>query len=379
MKGIPKMHSIQTLQLKMIKTSRFLKNIEAYKITPQDIWAENAPKDILKIDWNESPKELLFYQEELKKISNERGMIAWYPDYLSIELNNKLAEYLSFDKNNILTFPGSDVGLETLCRAFLDDRDSASCLYPTYENFFVFVLQTGASLKKVEIDKPLIPDENKILNHLCSSKNLKLVYLVNPNNPCGYLLSEEFIRELCKRLPDSIIVVDEAYIEFSDYKSSVTLINEFENLVVFRTFSKAFGMAGLRLGYMCASDEIINAVSKIRNGKNISMISQRLGICALNNISLINDWINEVKKARTDFQDWCIANNLTFYKSNGNFVTFEVSSPKEVCKYLKLKDIYIRNRDSILSNCIRVTIGSRENVQKLISELESIKELVSAK
>ena len=92
------MHSIQTLQLKMIKTSRFLKNIEAYKITPQDIWAENAPKDILKIDWNESPKELLFYQEELKKISNERGMIAWYPDYLSLELNNKLAEYLSLIK-----------------------------------------------------------------------------------------------------------------------------------------------------------------------------------------------------------------------------------------------------------------------------------------
>ena len=159
------------------------------------------------------------------------------------------------------------MGLETLCRAFLDDRDSASCLYPTYENFFIFVLQTGASLKKIEIDKPLIPDENKILNHLCSNENLKLVYLVNPNNPCGYLLSEEFIRELCKRLPDSIIVVDEAYIEFSDHKSSVTLINEFENLVVFRTFSKAFGMAGLRLGYMCASDEIINAVSKNKKRK----------------------------------------------------------------------------------------------------------------
>ena len=109
------------------------------------------------------------------------------------------------------------------------------------------------------------------------------------------------------------------------------------------------------------------------------MISQRLGICALNNINLINDWINEVKKARTDFQDWCIANNLTFYKSNGNFVTFEVSSPKEVCKYLKLKGIYIRNRESILSNCIRVTIGSRENVKKLISELELIKDLVLAK
>ena len=98
------------------------------------------------------------------------------------------------------------------------------------------------------------------MNHLCSNENLKLVYLVNPNNPCGYL-SEEFIRELCKRLPDSIIVVDEAYIEFSDHKSSVTLINEF-NLVVFRTFSKAWN-GGLRLGYMCASDEIINAVSKI--------------------------------------------------------------------------------------------------------------------
>ena len=100
------MHSIQTLQLKMIKTSRFLKNIEAYKIT-QDIWAENAQKIFLRLIGMSHPRTLL--SRRVKRFQMKEVAIAWYPDYLSLELNNKLAEYF-FDKNNILTFPGSDVG-----------------------------------------------------------------------------------------------------------------------------------------------------------------------------------------------------------------------------------------------------------------------------
>jgi len=360
----------------MIKVSKYIEAIEAYKITPQDVWSENAADNVLKIDWNEAPSDLSFYQDELKKIVNDRGLIAWYPDYLTIKLNDHISEYISLDHNNILTFPGSDVGLETLCRTFLDSDDIAVALCPTYENFFVYALQTGAKLKKINIKKPFFINEKELEKQLTENDKVKLLYLVNPNNPCGYLLSEEFIKRIAVALPNSLIVIDEAYIEFSEQESSAKLIKDFSNIAVFRTFSKGFGMAGLRLGYMCADLDIINAVNKIRNGKNISMIAQKLGICALRNIDLINNWLDEVKEARTIFEDWCSNNHLIFYKSNGNFVMFEVKNPNEVSSLLKSMGIYIRNRNSILPGCIRVTIGSKKHADILIKALESMKNLL---
>jgi len=320
--GKQKILSSQLTRYKMIKPSRFIERLEAYKITPQDVWADTSPRDLLKIDWNEAPIDLNFYKKELKNIINERGMIAWYPDYLSIKLNNELSKYLNIDSNNILTFPGSDVGLETLCRAYLDYDNTVVSLCPTYENFFVLI-KTLASL-----------------------------------------------------LPDTILIVDEAYIEFADCDSSIELIEDHENIVVFRTFSKGFGLAGLRLGYMCAPLEIINTVNKIRNGKNVSMLAQRMGIFALQNIKEISSWFKEVKNGRDFFQQWCEENRIRYYPSHGNFVLFEVKNPNEVTSKLKSEGIYIRNRDSILSGCIRATIGSKKHVNKLIKSLESMSDLL---
>ena len=356
----------------MIKPSRFIERLEAYNITPQDVWADTAPRDLLKLDWNEAPIDLSFYKKELKNIVNERGMIAWYPDYLSIKLSNELSKYLNIDSNFILTFPGSDVGLETLCRAYLDYDDTVASLSPTYENFFVYCLQTGAELKKIEIEKPFLIDEVQILRSLEEIKNLKMVYLVNPNNPCGYLISKDFITTLASSLPNTILVVDEAYIEFADCDSSVKLIEDHNNIVIFRTFSKGFGLAGMRLGYMCAPLEIINMVNKIRNGKNVSMLAQRMGIFALQNIKLVMSWLDEVKDARDFFQKWCQENKIEYYPSQGNFVLFEVKNPSEVTSKLKSVGIFIRNRDSILPGCIRITIGSKDQVKRLIRSLESM-------
>jgi len=358
----------------MVKPSRFVSELEPYKITPQDVWSAGAPEDLLKLDWNESPLDFDLYRDELRRIANERGMVAWYPDYLALELTDELSRFTGVDPNLILTFPGSDVGLETLCRAYLEPGDTVLALTPTYENFFVYVLQTGAKLDKMDIAPPFAPDVAAIAARIEALGPAKAAYIARPNNPCGYMVSRDAIETLAARFPDTMIIVDEAYIEFADDPSCASLVERLPNIVVARTFSKAFGMAGLRLGYFCASLEVVNTVNKIRNGKNISMFAQRLGLHALRNYGRIAAWIADVKSSRARFGEWCRQNNLTCYPSHGNFVLFKVGRPNEVGSAQKDEGIYVRNRNAMLPGCVRATMGSREHVERLIASLNRMRE-----
>ena len=353
----------------MVKPSRFIESLEPYKITPQDVWSEQAPHDLLKLDWNEAPHDFDLYRQEMSRIVQERGMVAWYPDYLALQLTDALARFLGIDGNLILTFPGSDVGLETLCRAYLEPGDVVLALCPTYENFFVYALQTGAVLDKMELPRPFDVDEDAIARRIQAAGPAKAAYLASPNNPCGYLIPADVIERLARRFPATMFIVDEAYIEFADSPSCAPLVERLPNVVVARTFSKGFGMAGLRLGYLCAPLDIVNTVNKIRNGKNVSMLSQRLGLHALENIGRINQWIAEVKASRARFGEWCDSRRLTHYRSCGNFVLFEVRRPNELCSALKSDGIYVRNRNAMLSGCVRVTMGSRAQLDRLTSAL----------
>lgn len=360
----------------MIKAARFVESLKPYSITAQDVWSEYAPDELLKLDWNESPTELQFYQEELIKIATDRGMIAWYPDYLALELTDALSNFVGVDANKILTFPGSDVGLETLCRTYLNPEDTVVAICPTYENFFVYAQQTGAELVKLTLDAPFIVSERQLVNDLSDVGAFKMVYLASPNNPCGYTLPLQTIKTVADSFPNSLIVIDEAYVEFSGSGSAAILVEEHSNVVVMRTFSKAFGMAGLRLGYLCAPLEVINNVNKIRNGKNVSMIAQRLGLCALKNYHHIDSWIQRVVACRSQFEEWCTSQKLVFYPSEGNFVLFKVSRPADLCSELKARGIYVRNRDAVVPGCVRVTLGSQAHFLKLVGALEALRNLL---
>ena len=360
----------------MVEPSLFVNNIEPYSITPQDVWSDAATGKILKLDWNEATIDFEFYQDELSRIAYDRGIFAWYPDCLALNLTDKISKYVGIDGNNILTFPGSDVGLESLCRAYIDPGDNVIALCPTYENFFVYALQAGANLLKVELKKPFRPNLEIVERKMESLDSVKILYLVSPNNPCGYVLSRDEVKRLASKFQKTMFIIDEAYIEFSDAESFSSLVEGFPNIVAIRTFSKGFGLAGLRLGYICASLDVINTVNKIRNGKNISMSAQRLGVCALQNIDRIQVWLKEVKESREQFQAWCKRHNIRYYASDGNFVLFEVLHPNEVCSGLKSLGIYIRNRNAVDSGLIRVTIGSNKDVKRLISSLESISNLL---
>ena len=208
----------------MVKLSKFISDLDEYIITPQDVWSCNAPKDLLKLDWNESPCDFDYYQKEAQKIVNLPGVLSWYPDCLALELNNELSNYLDLDGHLILTFPGSDVGLESICRAYLEPDENVVVVSPTYENFYVYVIQNGANLHKCQLDPPFSLSYEYLSSKIKSIGSVKIVYITRPNNPCGYLVDLELIEDIAKKFPDTLFIIDEAYIEFTDEKSCVILI-----------------------------------------------------------------------------------------------------------------------------------------------------------
>ena len=289
----------------MVSPNKFVEALKPYEITPQDVWVADQRTDLLKLDWNEAPYGFEWYKRAAEKILQDGEMLAWYPDYLALELTKKIADFCSVTVNNVLVFPGSDVALETICRGYLTETDVVITVAPTYDNFSVFVAQTGAALQKIEVIPP----------------------------------------------------------------KEVTLVLDYDNLVISRTFSKAFGLAGLRLGYVCAGERVLNSLNKIRNGKNVIMLAQKLGVVALDEIERLHDWVDEVRQAKLMVYQWCDELSLTYFKSEGNFVMLEVHDPTAVCSELRARGIYVRNRDSVLPGYIRVTIGSVAATTKLLNEL----------
>ena len=353
----------------MVKPAAHIDRIKPYKITSQDVWSNFAPDELLKLDWNEAPNNFPFYAKALRELANKRGMTSWYPDFLAIKLTAKLAKFINVPVANILTFPGSDVALETICRAYLDSGDSVSILCPTYENFFVFAAQTGAELSFVTLEPPFEVNWKLLETELLINRSPKAVYLVNPNNPTGIILDREKLRKLIHSYPSTLFIIDEAYIEFTDEQSLCMIVQESENVAVTRTFSKCFGLAGVRLGYMVASQSIIQTINKIRNGKNVTMIAQCLGIAALDNLKYFNDWTTEVRAAKQIFEGWCAENEILYFPSHGNFVMFSVNNAADICSKLRSYGVYVRDRRSVVPGGIRATIGSKKDTQLLINAL----------
>lgn len=348
----------------MIKPSNSVNSLEAYKITPQDVWAAPIKNELVKLDWNEAPFDFRFYQSELRRVVTSQGFVSWYPDYLATKLTEALSIHLRLDPNLILTFPGSDVAIETICRAFLDPTDRVLALTPTYENFFVFCQQTGANLFKVHLPPPFEPDTVQLTQQLEKNGPFKLVYLVSPNNPCGYVLDRQSVKLLLERFPETLFVIDEAYIEFSDEPSFYDLTT-YQNIIITRTFSKAFGLAGLRLGYVIGDGSLLRVLNKIRNGKNISMLAQHLGHYALINFRRIQNWVDEVKFERERFSKWLTSEGIANYPSQGNFILFHAKQPDELTSELKAEGIYLRNRTSMLPGAIRLTIGGKKHMPRV--------------
>jgi histidinol-phosphate aminotransferase len=320
---------------------------------------QGATDNMMFLDANENPFE---------------NGVNRYPDPQQIKLKSVLSEIKRIPTRNILLGNGSDEILDLIYRAFCEpNQDNVIILPPTYGMYEVLANLNAIDIKKVNLTEDFQPKIETILN--ISDKNSKLLFLCSPNNPSGNSFSSKAIEELVSKF-QGIVVIDEAYIDFSNEKSWISRLQEFPNLIVTQTLSKAYGMAGIRLGICYASTEIISVLNTIKPPYNINALTQKKAIELLGIKGLATNQINNILKQRevliTELKTVRYISKI--YPSDANFVLVKVDDANKRYNQLIDKGIVIRNRTTQpgCENALRLTVGtSGENII-LIRTLKSL-------
>lgn len=352
-----------------MKYNKNVDNIEPYIVSKGAELSDKEKEHWLKLDWNEAtyqpnPHLLNDIQDFCK--NNE---LFNYPDVLASELKQHIAEYNKIDYKNIELFNGSDSALNTIFSVFINNSN-VLLFEPTYTQVKPFITLHGGRIISSEI-------ENIFTSHDYKFEDIQkadIIYIVNPNNPTGGIMQKATILDLASKYTDKLFIIDEAYSEFSD----ITVIQEsieYNNIIVTRTFSKAFGLAGVRLGYLVSNSNILQLINKIRNSKDINSIAQIAAISSLKNIEYIKDYCKEVNKAKDIFIDQIRNIGYEVADSQSNFVLIKVNDSNRFVEFLNSKKILIRNRNSLinLKNCVRITIGNHFQMDKVIKIIKDYK------
>ena len=295
-----------------------------------------------------------------------------YPDPLQIKVKEKLSEIKGIPVPQIFLGNGSDECIDILIRAFCEPAmDNIIICPPTYGMY-----EVSANINNVEIKKvPLTPSYQLDLDNLADTidGNTKLIFLCSPNNPTGNSLNREDVEALLNNY-FGIVVIDEAYINFSKYRSFAQELNDYPNLVIMQTLSKAWGLAALRLGMAFASEDIVRIMNRIKPPYNINQASQELALQALGRVEEVNEMIREIVKERKVLEaalpDLDVVTKV--HPSDGNFLLVQVTSPVEIYHFLLDKGIVVRDRSRVelCEGCLRITVGTPSENKTLLMALD---------
>ncbi len=294
-----------------------------------------------------------------------------YPDPNQKAVRIKLGEYLNLPYENLYCGVGSDEIIDLLIRIFCEPgRDNAIIVEPTYGMYKVACDINDAAVKSVNLSDDFQIDVPKTLSS--ADANSKLMFLCSPNNPTGNLLNKEDILSLVRGF-NGIVAVDEAYIEFNEKGSVINEVLNYPNLVVLRTFSKAWGLAGARCGYLAADESVISLIFKIKAPYNLNRLTSGIIIEALDKkekkeifVSMIN-----LEKERIIEKMASLKGIEKIFTSDANFILFRCSNSDNVYKYLLEKGIVIRDRSShpMLKGCLRMSVGTRHENDLFLTAL----------
>ena len=280
-----------------------IQKLKPYLSIPHKIWELEDENNILKLDWNEAsiaPSPLVFQKIEAFL---KNGHLNWYPNTKNSLLLDALAKYAGQKNSSFIElFPSSDVAHEFIIDTFVDKDENIGIIAPTYDNFRARANGVGVQTLFFHLDENFDLDF-KALNAFIIDEKIKLLYLCNPNNPTGKVYEIHKIYELIKNNPQCLFLIDEAYYEFCG-KTMATFTEELKNLIITRTFSKAFALASFRVGYIISHYENIQYLNQIRNSKNIPMLSQIAALAALEDVIYMENYVEEVNLARADFVDF---------------------------------------------------------------------------
>ena len=320
---------------------------------------------VLKLDCNEATVEPSPVVVSALQHFVQTHPLHWYPDVESQALREALTGYTDLPYDSIQTFNGCDNALEYITRTYLDTGDEVVIAAPTYDNFRVYAHSCGAKIVPVLGENPFDKKLNRLVEAI--TPRTKMLYLVNPNNPTGTLYTLEEIKILLDALPQGVVLIDEAYFEFCG-QTAAPLVRQYPNLFVTRSFSKAFGLAGLRCGYILSQPENIQEINKIRVGKNINALAQFSAITALSELAYTRAKIVEMRETETWLAEALSDFSLEVVTTPANFMMIRVAHPEAVQHQLKKYDIFVRDRSYLpqLEGFLRITVGPREIMERFV-------------
>ncbi|PZX64925.1 histidinol-phosphate aminotransferase [Salegentibacter mishustinae] len=320
---------------------------------------QSTGSEMVFLDANENP-----FQTDVNR----------YPDPQQRSLKTELAKIKNVFTEHILLGNGSDEVLDLLFRAFCEPgKDNVITLPPTYGMYKVLANINNIENREVLLNSDFEPNVEEILDSV--DQNTKMIFLCSPNNPTGNSFSEEKIIYILENF-NGLVVIDEAYIDFSNKESWLNKLKEYPNLVITQTLSKAFGMAGIRLGICYASVEIIQILNKIKPPYNVNELTQLRALDRVLNKEEVDSEIADLLKQRVILSEALVEVNFieNIYPSDANFILVKVDDATKRYDQLLEKGIVIRNRTTqpLCENTLRFTIGTGEENKKLIEALKNI-------
>lgn len=295
-----------------------------------------------------------------------------YPDPLQWQLKRKIAGIKNIPAEQIFLGNGSDEVIDLLFRIFCEpQQDHIIILPPTYGMYQVSADIAAVQVKKIPLTSSFQPNVSAIRE--AAGEHSKILFLCSPNNPTGNAIDQEMILEILQFFP-GIVAVDEAYIDFSGKPGCMSLLSGHPNLVVFQTFSKAWGLAALRLGMAFASPEIIGFFNKVKAPYNLNQLTQEMALSLLDQLDQTQQMVTTILSQRALLA--AALPNIPYvqkvYPSDANFLLVKMDQPNEVYKQLVEQGIIVRNRSNVVlcEGCLRITVGTEQENRRLLEAME---------
>lgn len=297
-----------------------------------------------------------------------------YPDPKQVSLKQILAKQKNVSESSILIGNGSDDVLDLIFRAFCEPNvDSIITLPPTYGMYGVLAQLNAVENREVLLKADFQLDVEEILNHVTNTT--KIIFLCSPNNPTGNSLRTDSIEKILNEF-QGLVVIDEAYIDFAAQESWLAKLELYPNLIITQTFSKAYGLAGIRIGIAYASPEIIQVLTKIKPPYNVNSLSQTQAILSLDESNKLKEEVAALICLRTLLQEELpkLSYVEKVFPTDSNFILIRVDDANVRYQQLLSKGIVVRNRtnDPLCDNCLRITIGTAEETNKLLTILKAL-------
>lgn len=345
-----------------MRFNSILASLEAYVPGEQ-------PRDgnYVKLNTNESPYPPAPEVVEAIKGCSFEDSLNKYPDPLSMALRKAVAERFEFSPDNVLVGNGSDEVLRLVCHACLERGDSIAMLYPTYVLYRTLAAMFGAGCIEFDVEAPSFEIPKQAF-----TQPSQILFVANPNPPIGTLYPVELVEELVKCQPERLVVVDEAYADFSQ-ATCLELVRRYRNVAVTRTFSKCYALAGLRIGFIVGNQQLIEQLLKLKDSYNVNRISQAAAVAAWHAMDYYRGIARQICETREYLARELRRRGFDVPQSAGNFVFARCRNAEQLYLCLKERKILVRYfKARKLEDGIRITIGTPDEVRVLLNALDEL-------